>query len=340
MPDLPLFEESAEKALRIFMRLRVPDLPGKPTYGEVCEPWVFDFVRAIFGSYDPKTRRRALREFFLLVPKKNGKSAIAAGIIVTAAILNDRPMAELVLIAPTQTISGIAFDQAAGIINADPDLLGVFHVKTHLKTIVHRTTEAEIKILSADGDVVTGSKAAFILIDETHVLGAKVKAPAIFLELRGGLASRPEGFLLQITTQSKKPPSGQFARELRRARAVRDGEVEAPMLAVLYELPGEIAKDEGWKDEKLWGLVNPNLERSVSLDFLRDQFERAEADGRDAMALFASQHLNVQIGQGTIDGRWAGAALLGEDRRAVPDPGNPDRTLRGDRGRRRWWRAG
>lgn len=50
LPDLPLFDAPAEKALRIFRRLRVPDLLGKPTYGELSEPWVFDLVRAIFGS--------------------------------------------------------------------------------------------------------------------------------------------------------------------------------------------------------------------------------------------------------------------------------------------------
>ena len=185
----------------------------------------------------------------------------------------------------------------------------MFHVRGHIKQIIHRTTEAVIKVLSADGDVVTGSKATYVLIDETHVLGSKSKASEIFLELRGGLASRPEGFLLQITTQSKKPPSGQFKKELEAARAVRDGTRKAPVLAVLYELPPATAKDDGWKDPALWGLVNPNLGRSVSLDYLRDQFERAEADGRDAMALFASQHLNVQIGQGLIDGRWAGTGF-------------------------------
>jgi len=309
VPDLPLHDDYADKALRIFKRLRVPDLIGKPTYGEVCDDWVFDFVRAIFGCYDPETRARMIQEIFLLVPKKNGKSAIAAAIIVTAAILNERPAAELILIAPTHNISEIAFNQAKGIIAADDHLAAVFHVKMHLKQIVHRSTEAVIKILAADGDVVTGSKATYVLIDETHVLGSKPKAAEIFLELRGGLASRPEGFLLQITTQSKKPPSGQFRKELAAARGARDGTEPAPILAVLYELPPAIAKDDGWKDPALWGLVNPNLGRSVSMEFLKTRYARAESDGRDDLALFASQHLNVQIGQGTIDGRWAGATF-------------------------------
>src|SRR5690554_16116 len=80
LPDLPLHDAYADKALRIFKMLVVPDIEGRPTHGEVCEQWVFDFVRAIFGSYDPEARRRYLREFFLLIPKKNGKTSISAAI--------------------------------------------------------------------------------------------------------------------------------------------------------------------------------------------------------------------------------------------------------------------
>ena len=313
IPDLPLFDAPAEKALRIFKRLRVPDLPGKPTYGDVCEPWVFDFVRAIFGSLDPETMHRKIREFFLLVPKKNGKSAIAAAIIVTAAIMNERPSAECILIAPTQKIAEIAFKQARGIIEADPDLSGIFWIRGHQKRIVHRTTEAEIIVLSADGDVVTGSKAAYILVDETHVLAAKAKAPEIFTELRGGLASRPEGFMLQITTQSKSPPVGQFKAGLHRARAVRDGTLDLQLLPVLYELPEEMSRSEAWRDEGTWGLVNPNLERSVSLDYLQEAYRAAVEQGPEAVALFASQHLNVEIGLGLHSERWVGADFWAEN---------------------------
>ncbi|NIZ63296.1 terminase [Sedimentitalea sp. CY04] len=306
IPDLPLYNTVAEKALRIFKRLRVPDLIGTPTYGEVCEDWVFDLVRVIFGSYDPDTKRRMLREFFLLVPKKNGKSAIAAAIIVTAAILNERPMAELLLIAPTQKISNIAFKQAKGIIALDDGLSDIFRVQDHKKEITHIVTEAVIMILSADGDVVTGSKATYILVDETHVLAGKPKAAEIFVEIRGGLASRPEGFMLQITTQSKKPPVGQFKEELDMARAVRDGEIDLPMLAILYELPRDLFKDNGWRKESTWGMVNPNLDRSVSLNYLRDELIKADRKGADALALFASQHLNVEVGEGLKQDRWVG----------------------------------
>lgn len=309
IPDLPLFDAVAEKALRIFKRLRVPDIIGNPTHGEVCGKWVFDLVRAIFGSYDPETRRRALREFFLLVPKKNGKSSIAAAIIVTAAILNERPEAELLLIAPTKIIAKIAFKQATGIIRLDPELSKLFSITGHgdLKQITHWNTLAVILIKAADAEVITGSKATFILIDETHVFALMSKAAEIFVEIRGSLAARPDGFLLQITTQSKTPPSGVFRAELQTARDVRDGLIALPMLAVLYELPPEDAVDDGWKRRSTWGLVNPNLNRSVDESYLADEVLKAERLGPEQMALIASQHFNVEVGLGLHADRWPGA---------------------------------
>ncbi len=308
VPDLPIYDAVAKKALRIFKRLRVPDIIGNPTYGEVCDDWVFDFVRVVFGSYDPETKRRALREFFLLVPKKNGKSSIAAAIIVTAAILNERPEAELLLIAPTKQIADISFKQAAGIIRLDDELSKLFHLQDHLKKITHLNTLAVIIVKAAAADVITGSKATYILIDETHVFATIAKAADIFVEIRGSLAARPDGFLLQITTQSKTPPAGVFKAELQKARDVRDGLFDFPMLAVLYELPPEDAVNGGWKRRETWGLVNPNLNRSVNEDYLAGEIATAEREGPEKLALIASQHFNVEIGLGLHADRWAGAA--------------------------------
>lgn len=70
----PIFPEEAQNALRIFKALRVVDLPGKPTFGECSEPWVFDFVAAIFGAYDAEMGKQKIREYGLLISKKNSKA--------------------------------------------------------------------------------------------------------------------------------------------------------------------------------------------------------------------------------------------------------------------------
>lgn len=317
VPDLPLFQEEADRALRIFKRLRVPDMHGLPRMGEVAGPWLFPIIEAIFGSYDPVANRREIQEFFWLVPKKNSKTSSSAAIMVEALIVNRRPEAEFVLIAPTKEIADIAFKQAAGTIRADPELSKLFHIQGHyVRTITHRRMGANLKVKAADTDVITGGKQVGTMIDELHVLASKPNAADIMVELRGALAARPDGFLITVTTQSKKPPQGVFKAELDKARAVRDGAMKLPLLPILYELPPKLTIDGGWRDRKYWHVVNPNLGRSVDEAFLERTVQEAEAEGSAQMALIASQHFNVQIGQSlNLDG-WPGA----EDWAECADP--------------------
>lgn len=307
VPDLPLFKEEAERALRVFRRLRLPDVIGQPTMAEACGEWFFPIVAAIFGSYDPVRNVRMVQEFFELIPKGNSKSSNGGAVMVTALIVNKRPDAEFLLIAPTKEIADIAFKQASGTIRIDPALAKLFHIQRHIRLITHRNSGATLQIKAADTDVITGSKATGTMIDETHVFAKKPNAADIFVELRGALTKRPDGFLFQTTTQSKAPPSGVFKTELNMARAVRDGKMKLPLLPILYELPERLAKDGGWKQRKYWPVVNPNLGRSTSEDFLANEIMKAEEQGEEHMALIASQHFNVEIGLSMNMDRWPGA---------------------------------
>lgn len=307
VPDLPLFGEEAVRALRIFKRLRIPDMRGTPTMGEVAGPWLFPIVEAIFGSYDPDADRRMISEFFWLIPKKNTKSSSSAAIMVEALILNRRPEGEFALVAPTKEVADISFRQAAGTIRADNELTKIFQIQTHIRTITHRRTGASLKVKAADTDVITGGKQVGTLVDELHVLAAKRDAADIMTEIRGALAARPDGFLIVVTTQSKATPQGVFKTELAKARAVRDGKQSFPLLPILYELPRRLVDSGQWKERKYWGAVNPNLGRSVDESFLARSLEDAENRGKAELALFASQHFDVEIGLALSSDGWRGA---------------------------------
>jgi phage terminase large subunit-like protein len=311
VPELPLFEAEASRALRCFKRLRLPDVIGTPTMEEACGPWFLPIVAALFGSLDPKTNVRHISEVFQLIPKGNSKSSNGGMVMLTAMIVNRRPEAGFMFVAPTIEIAGIAYKQAKGTIRLDKTLSDLFHVQDNLKRITHRNSGATLQIKAADTDVITGSLALGTMIDETHVFAKKANAAEIFVELRGALTKRTDGFLFQTTTQSKQPPVGVFASELAMARAVRDGKTRMPLLPVLYELPERLARDDGWKNPELWPLVNPNLGRSTNADFLAREVMRAEADGPAALALIASQHFNVQIGMSLRADGWAGANYWG-----------------------------
>lgn len=307
IPDLPLFKAEAARGLRIFKRLRIPDVIGQPRMADACGRWYFDLVAALCGSYDPQTHRRMISEFFQLIPKGNAKSSNGGALMLTAAIMNRRPEAEFDLIAPTMKIANIAFSQAAGTVRADPELDKLFQVRDHIRTIEHRTLGTVLQIKAADTDVVTGGKAVGTMIDETHVFAEKSNAADIFVEIRGALGKRPDGFLIQTTTQSKKAPAGVFAEELNRARRVRDGEIDLPLLPMLYEYPEHLLEKNRWQERKYWHLVNPNLGRSLDEDFLARTLGEAISAGGEKLMLVASQHFNVEIGTRLRSDRWRGA---------------------------------
>lgn len=304
----PIFPDQAQEALRVFKQLRIVDAPGSPTFGEASDPWVLDFVSAIFGAYDAETGRRLIRETLMLIPKKNSKSTLAAGIMLTALILNWRTSAEMIILAPTVEIANNAYAPARDMIKADEELVELFHVQDHVRTITHRTMGATLKVVAADSDTVGGKKASWILIDEEWIFGKKANAEAMFREAIGGLASRPEGIVIKLSTQSDEPPAGIFRQDLQYARDVRDGKVsDNKFLPVLYEHPPEmVASGEHLKLENL-ALVNPNYGVSVDAEYLEREFTKAELAGEQSLRGFLAKHGNVEVGLNLRSDRWAGA---------------------------------
>jgi len=305
IPCAPLFPQEAADALAVFNSLRIVDAAGQ-LVGEATLPWIQEFAATIFGAYNPETGRRLITEFFLSVAKKNWKSGFAAGVMLTMLIRNWRRSADLSILAPTKDVADKAFGPVLDMIRADNQLYRLLHVRESQRQVTHRTMGATLAVIT--GDSATGSKAGVVLIDELWEFGYQADAADVLREATGGLASRPEGFVLYLTTQSDKPPAGLFKEKLRFARAVRDGKILAPwFLPLLYEYPELLLKAEAWRDSATWRITNPNLGVSVSQDFLERKFRENEELGGEHFSGFLAKHLNVEPGNALRADHWAGA---------------------------------
>jgi phage terminase large subunit-like protein len=308
IPIPALFPGEADAAMQVLDALRIMDAAGSPTFGKSSRPWMRDFARAIFGAYDPETGRRLVREYFLLISKKNGKSSLAAGIMLTALLRNWRIAGEYYIVAPTKEIADNSFTAARAMIKADDELSILLRIKDAERTIIHRATDAILKVIAADAETVSGKKSIGVLVDELWLFGKRANAENMLSEALGGLVSRPEGFVTYLSTQSDEPPAGVFKAKLEYFRRIRDGEITVPHCCpVIYEFPKAMIDSLAYQDPKNFYVTNPNLGLSVNQAWLVDELAQKTEMGAQALNIFRAKHLNVEVGQNLRADRWAGA---------------------------------
>jgi phage terminase large subunit-like protein len=309
MADVPINEAKAARVLAFFNRLRLPDISGNPPMSIACGDWFKRLLVVFFASEDPETQRELVWELLCMVPKKNSKSTYVAALALTALYMEEAPNRQMLLVGPSQNISERCFEQAQGMVALDEKLQLIFKVQDHLKTITRRKTGTSLDVKTFDTTIVTGEIPVLTIIDELHELGKKAKALKVMQQIRGGGITMQRGKVLMITTQSDEMPTGIWKAELKKARAIRDGKAgpKPIMLPILYEYPEEQQKDETfWRDRSNWGMLLPNLGLSISEQALEEDYDNNGKVSKEAEQIWASQHLNIEIGVGLGGDNWRG----------------------------------
>lgn len=311
VPDLPLDEEAVKRAIAVFNLLRIPDATGQPKMEDAAGDWQRDILAAVAGSVDEDGIRH-VRQPFVLVPKKNSKTTGGGAILLTMLILEEDHNQEFHLYGPTQPIAELAFWQIVGMIRADDTgyLAKRFHIREHLKSIECRLTKSKLKVKTFDMKVATGTIPKGVLLDELHIMSSYSYASRVIGQIKGGMITRDDSFMIVITTQSDQPPSGAFKAELQLARGIRDGRVTgdaANILPILYEFSEAMQANRDWQDPACWHQVLPNLGLSISIDRLKQEWAEAQEKGEEEIRRWVSQHLNVEVGLGLHSDRWRGA---------------------------------
>jgi len=232
------------------------------------EPWQETFLRQLFGWVDDRGFRR-YRQGLLYVPRKNGKTFIAAGVALYCLMADGEPGAEVYSASSDRKTASLAFEAAKAMVSHSPALAS--RLKCLRYSIRHLSSMSFYQVLSAEARRQHGGNTHAAIVDEVHTLGQNRELLDV---LTSSVGARTQPLILYITTADYMRPSA-CNEMLAFFRAVRDGTAALPQyLPWIYEtMPGE-----DWQDRAVWRKCNPNLGVSVTEEFLAAELAKARTD--------------------------------------------------------------
>jgi phage terminase large subunit-like protein len=256
-------------------------------------PWQAAIIRELFGRMrldDPL--RRAYRTAYIEIPRKNGKSELAAALALYG-LVGDKVMgAEVYSAAADREQASLVFNVGAQMVRNDPRLSARLKIIDSQKRIVDHKTGSFYRAISAEAYSKHGFNASMVIFDELHASPNR----QLWDVLATSMGARDEPQMVAITTAGYDRHS--ICWELHDyAQKVLDGTVTDPtFLPVIYAAPD----DADWTDEAVWRACNPALDDFRSIDDMRALAARA----REIPALqnvFRRLYLNQWTEQAT---RW------------------------------------
>lgn len=276
-----------ERAVEFLRRLRHPNSDARGRAFQLY-PWQERIVRRIYGPRHPDGRR-IVQTVFLLVPRGNRKTSLAAALALLHTIGPERvPAGQVIFAAADREQAGIGFREAANIIREDKRLVAatrIYDAFNSAKQIVLNADKTTLRAISSDGGAAHGLTPAFTLIDEIHVW----KGRDLWEALRSG-ASKIDDSLTVIATTAGRGAETLAAEQFDYARRVALGEIDNPaFLPILFQAE----PDDDWQDEAVWHRANPGLQHGFpSLPGLRTLAKEA-ADRPADKAAFLRFSLNI-----------------------------------------------
>ncbi len=254
---------------------------GKPIK---LEPFQIFLLCNIFGWLDVKTGYRRFRHAFILLPRKNGKSLLAAAIALYMCFMCGEHGAEGYVGATSLEQAGEVFGPAKRMVEMTPGLAEALDIQTLEKSIFSISSGSSFKpVIARTRD---GSSPFLGICDELHQALDDTQLNAF----RTGMGSRREPLLLIISTAGENT-AGVCRVEQLNAEAVLAGrKTNDRLFALIYTIdPGD-----DWRDEKVWRKANPNWGVSVGAEYLRDQLAEARQSPAKQAAM-RTKHLNEWV---------------------------------------------
>ena len=268
--------EAAQRSIDFFAECihHVKAVLGNPPF--LLEPWQQAINANLMGWKRPDGTRR-YREILLYVPRKNGKTPWAAGLVLELLTTDKEPGAEIYSAAGDKEQGALIFEHARLMVREDDMLRERLKIydNAQSKAITYEAAGGSYKVVSA----LPGSKHGFnshaVFVDELHVQRDRKLVEA----LTSSVSARRQP-LIVYTTTSDYARDSICNEKYDYACQVRDGLVnDVAFLPVIYELSAKVleADPEAWQKEEHWYAANPNLGVSKSVEYMRREVLMAQS---------------------------------------------------------------
>lgn len=254
----------------------------------VLEPWQCFIFTNLFGFEHRKNGTRRFNRAFIFVPRKNGKTFMAAIIGLITLVVDTEPGAEVYCGATTEAQSQEVFRPAKAIVDKTPGLKQHFGLETMKSSIFKNDEMSFFKMLI--GKPGEGQSPLTHLCDEYHQHPTSDQLDA----MHTGMGARQSPLQLIITTAGvdSSSPCKEFDDY---TRQILDGSLQDEQLFALHYT---IDKEDSWEDWDSWRKANPNLGVSVSEEYLRAKLQEAKQRVSQQNTV-RTKHLNEWMSAGS-----------------------------------------
>ena len=280
------FDEAAASRACRFIEL-MPHTKGKWAAKGLTldlEPWQVFFVCNVFGWLRRKDNTRRFRKALLLVPRKNGKSALAAAIGLYMLLADGEFGAEVYSGATSEKQAWEVFRPARLMAQKSPKMLSHYGLSVNAKNLHVLGNESRFEpLIGKPGD---GASASCAIVDEYH----EHATDDMYSTMETGMGARDQPLMLVITTAGDNiaGPCHSMQEELQAVLVGSREDDEA--FGLIYG----VDENDDWTDPATLKKANPNFGVSVGEDFLLARQKEAMGSPRKA-GTFKTKHLNIWV---------------------------------------------
>ena len=267
LPTSHYDEKMADRAVRFIEMLphTKAEWEGKPFW---LLPWQARIIRDVFGVLREDGTRQ-FRTVYIEIPKKQGKSELAAAITLYLLYADNEPAAEVFSAAADRAQASIVFDVAKRMVELTDGLNKRSKIMAATKRIVNYSNAGYYQVVSADVANKHGYSISGLCFDEIHNQPNRMLWDVL---TKGSGDARRQALHVAITTAGTDRNSICYELHCKAMDILNGKKIDPTFYPVVYSLPD----DADWSDEKNWYKVNPSLGYTVPIERMREAFLQAQ----------------------------------------------------------------